>query len=184
MELPDNFNKYNGITEWYRNLGCKMFNNHNALVDFYCKAKQINYTVNCSTPKLHYYIYEGHQKLILTEEIVYHKLAQLTDQEIEFALAQITCSTKLRELSMLTIGNKFNDIAIKVSNLKFQKYCNYCYDVCREFNVNDFTINIEFDQETADCVSKTINLGVIVKPSSFKSLVQYIEVIGLLRLNL
>ena len=59
-------------------------------------------------------------------------------------------------------------------------YCNYYYDVCKDYNVIEFTINIEFDEETAECISKTINQGELVQPKTFNSLARYIKVVGLL----
>ena len=177
MNLPDNFKKYNQVIEFYRN-ATNILTDHSDLCIFYCKAKNLSYSWD----------HKGFVKVAwkadnLTEENIYDKLSSLTDQEIENELNKFIVSNELKSVSTLTISNKFNHHIIQISEIQFRKYCSYYHDVCKDFNVKDFSIDIEFDQETANYVTETINEGQITKPNNFKSLVQYVNVIALLGVN-
>lgn len=183
MELPSNFNKYKRIIEWYRTAGTNLFDKYTDLFDFYCVAKQLKHSWGHQNGDIIYYATENDKTVILNQDNIQDKLANLTNEEIELALTKYPVDITLKRLKMLTISNKFNHHKIVISDIQFHKYCSYYYDVCRDFNVENFVIDIEFDEQTAYHVSVTINNGRISKPSSFKSLSQYIEVISLLGVN-
>lgn len=171
MNLSSNFNKYKPIIEYYQNTGHKLLNNFDILTKFYDVIEPLNNQMYYRAETSEFYIMENYQWLIITEEIIYNKLAQLTDEQIESLLVYI---------EKIVISNKFNNNKIIVSHIQFQKYCNYYHDACKDFDITEFNIDIEFDLETAECISKTINQGKIFQPKTFNLLTQYIKVIGLL----
>lgn len=185
MNLPNNFDKYKPMIQFYHNTGNKILSNLNDLAKFYLEIKNLalcHYSVGRGRKQ--YYFMEQGQTIEITEENIYHRLAELTDKEIEAGIFKLRITPKLKELRKVIIGNKFNDNKIRVSYNKFQKYCNYYYDVCKDYDVIEFDIDIEFDLETAKEVSDTINFGILFSPTNTSSLNQYIKVVGFLGIEI
>lgn len=182
MNLPSNFDKYKPIIEWMQKTGSNLnlsFANFKELLSFCLNAGVIR-GFRWNKDETIFHLSDRDGGMLVDEKLIYDRLAQLTDARIEYILTRYSNQVKLIALQKVIIGNKSNNNKIMVSYVNFQKYCNYYYDVCKDYDVIEFSIDIEFDEEAAKSVSMTVNQGELIRPKTFNSFVQYIKVIGLL----
>ena len=69
--------------------------------------------------EFHFIEHEG--GTLITEDVIYNRLAQLTDERIEAILIRFKRSPKLIELRKVIINNKYNNSLINVSYVQFIK---------------------------------------------------------------
>lgn len=212
LVLPPNFDKYNKIIEYFRNNGFDCLSTLQEQFRFYVRyiyhsrhqdfnrkslgltSLRIKWKRWCDPAIDSYEIIDinnltfnvsNRGNFKPNKECLYEQLSNVNDKTILHYFNELYDYGELVDISVsktISIGNKFNNATIKVKKENFIKHCGYA-ECIKEFKMNDFVIDIEFDDDVAKDISNLIDGIDSNKIKSIKKFEQKIAVIDFLQIS-